>query len=34
MKGRTVPAAFTIVLRTNGRPTTETRKVLVAIPRR
>jgi len=26
------PATFKIVLKTNGRPTTETRKVIVTVP--
>ena len=28
--GKTVPATFTIVLKTNGRPTTQVRKVKVS----
>lgn len=32
-KGRTVPVTFTIVLQTNGRPTTEIKKTAIAIPK-
>jgi sugar lactone lactonase YvrE len=34
MQGRTVPATFTIVLQTNGRTTTETKKVVISIPKK
>lgn len=32
-KGRSIPATFSIVLQTNGRSTTETKKVVVGIPK-